>query len=86
MLPWERGSVTYEQIRDGLVVGEPRNIRRLSDYDLFIVLAEYPKGATGLAAAAELRRRETATARWALAISFLSLLISAATFRMKLKG
>lgn len=81
-LPWDkRGTKSLEQLPDW----QPRSLRCLSDYDLFRFIAGYePKAGPHMAGLAELRRRENATARWALAISFLSLITSVVAIALKL--
>lgn len=73
-LPWDRrGTVAYGQMPDM----KPETIRRLSDADLFQLLAGHVStSAPHIAGQAELRRRENATARWALGVSFLSLIVA----------
>lgn len=80
-VPWDkRGTRCLEQLPDW----QPQNLRCLSDYDLFRFIAGYEsKTGPHMAGLAELRRRENSTARWALAIAFLSLVASVAAIVMK---
>ena len=79
--PWDRrGSIRIQDIT-GLHELTPDLARRLSDYDLHLM----PQVRTGdsvlqTVIAAELRRRENSTARWALAVSVLSLIVAVAAF------
>ena len=79
--PWDkRGTVALEQMPDGL----PETLRRLSDYDLLRYIAGFQEGtAAHLAGSVELRRRENSTARWALAVSVISLIVSAVAVALK---
>lgn len=75
--PWDRrGTLRIEDIT-GLHELTPGLARRLSDYDLHLM----PRVRTNdsvlhTVIAAELRRREGSTARWALGVSILSLLVA----------
>jgi hypothetical protein len=65
--------------------GRPETLRRLSDYDLFRYVAGFHEGtAAHLAGTVELRRRENSTARWALGVSFASLVVSAISIALKI--
>lgn len=82
--PWDRrGTLRIDQIT-GLHEVTPALARRLSDYDLHLM----PRVRTNDSVLhtvldAELRRREGRTARQALAVSILSLLIAFAAVAMK---
>jgi len=75
--PWDRrGTITVRDITD-LHELTPALARRLSDYDLHLM----PQIRTNDSVlhtiiAAELRRRENSTARWALTVSILSLIVA----------
>jgi hypothetical protein len=76
-MPWDlRGTLTIPQIT-GLHELTPALARRLSDYDLHLI----PHVRTGDSVlhtiiSAELRRRESSTARRALAVSIFSLIVA----------
>ena len=73
-LPWDkRGSIEYRQMPNT----KPETIARLSDRDLYQLLADHvSNSSTHIAGQAELRRRENYTARLALWIAFGSLVVS----------
>jgi hypothetical protein len=73
-LPWDRrGLVDYQQMPNM----KPATIARLSDRDLYQLLADHASNSsTHIAGQAELRRRENRTARLALWIAFGSLVVS----------
>lgn len=77
--PWNRhGTISVQDIT-GLHELTPALARRLSDYDLHLM----PQVRTNdsvlhTVIAAELRRRENGTARWALAVSIFSLVVATA--------
>lgn len=73
-MPWEiRGTVSASQMPDK----SPRTLRRLSDADLYGFIAGWKEGSEDwIAGQVELRRRENATARMALWISFASLIVA----------
>jgi hypothetical protein len=75
--PWDRRGTVYIQDFTGLHEMTPALARRLSDYDLHLM----PQIRTNdsvlhTVIAAELRRRENSTARWALAVSVLALIVA----------
>lgn len=79
--PWDRRGTIHIQDITGLHELTPALARRLSDYDLHLM----PQVRTGdsvlhTVIAAELRRRENCTARRALAVSVLSLIVAVAAF------
>ncbi|WP_198355716.1 hypothetical protein [Sphingomonas sp. MA1305] len=82
--PWDRrGTLQIGQIT-GLHEVTPALARRISDYDLHLM----PQVRTNdsvlhTVIAAELRRREGRTARLALAVSVLSLLVAVAALAIK---
>jgi hypothetical protein len=68
-----RGSVSFDQMPNHL----PETLRRLSDYDLYRYIAGWREGTENwIGGHVELRRRENAPARFAVAISVLSLIVS----------
>ncbi len=75
--PWDRRGTIQVQDISGLHELTPALARRLSDYDLHLM----PQVRTNDSVlhtiiAAELRRREGSTARWALAVSVLALVVA----------
>ena len=71
---WDkRGTIDYTQMPNM----RPETIARLSDHDLFRLIADHQShNAVHIAGQAELRRRENRTARLALIIAFASLITS----------
>jgi hypothetical protein len=80
-LPWDkRGTVTLHQLPDKA----PATLRRLSDSELHQFIAGWkPGSADWIAGDAELKRRHNGLARWALAVSILSLLVAIAALFAK---
>ncbi len=75
--PWDRRGTIQTQDITGLHELTPSLARRLSDYELHLM----PQVRTNDSVlhtiiAAELRRREGSTARWALAVSVLALVVA----------
>lgn len=68
-----KGSISLDQMPDSSL----RTLRGLSDDDLFKYIAGWKEGSQEWAKGmAELRRRESWTARLALTVSFVALLVS----------
>lgn len=62
----------------------PSTLRQLPPEQLYLLVAQ--EGANtmqGVAGRVEMRRRENATARWALGVSILSLIVSAVAIAMR---
>lgn len=82
--PWNtRGTLRIDQIT-GLHELTPKLARRLSDYDLHLM----PRVRTNdsvlhTVIEAEMRRRENSTARWALAVSIMSLVVAFSALALK---
>ena len=74
-VPWDkRGSVRYDQMPNT----SPETVKGLSDDDLLRLVADHrPNTLPHLADQFEIKRRENATARMAVAISFMSLGVAA---------
>ena len=75
--PWDRRGTLHINDVTGLHELTPALARRLSDYDLHLM----PRVRTNdsvlqTVRAAELRRREGVTSRWALGVSILSLFVA----------
>lgn len=79
--PWDkRGTVTLHQLPDK----SPAMLQRLSDSDLHQYIAGWKPGtADWITGDAELKRRQNGLARWALAVSILSLLVASAALFVK---
>mgnify|MGYP001081096911 CR=1 FL=1 len=76
-LPWDqRGTVRLQQMPDK----SPATLRRLSDSELHQFIAGWKPGtADWIAGDAELKRRQNGLAKWALAVSVLSLVVAVMT-------
>ena len=72
--PWnQRGTVRLQQMPDK----SPATLRRLSDSELHRFIAGWKPGtADWIAGDAELKRRQSGLARWALGVSILSLVVA----------
>ena len=79
--PWDkRGTVTLDQLPDK----SPATLKRLSDSDLHQYIGGWRPGtADWITGEAELKRRQNGVARWALAVSILSLLVAIAALIVK---
>lgn len=75
--PWDRRGTIGVQDITGLHELTPALARRLSDYDLHLIpLVRGGDSLLQTVVAAEHRRRDNSTARWALAVSIVSLIVA----------
>lgn len=82
--PWDRRGTILIQNITGLHELTPALARRLSDYDLHLIpQVRTDDSVLRTVIAAELRRRENGTARWALAVSILSLIVAVVAIMSK---